>query len=114
MPKLNKFQIHIETGEMGTEGPVHFSINNHKVPFEDTKGGVGPGETFDGSFEIRSFAHSLTLVGPEQGNWKIKKVRMDYDCENTEPYSVTLGEVELDSTTELNIWQEPPLLTWDV
>ncbi len=114
MPKLNTFKIRVETGDVGREGPVHFNINNHRVPFEDPPGGGGPGEIFESGFEIRSFAHSLTLVGPEQGNWKIKKVRMEYECENTEPYSVTLGAVELDATTELNIWQEPPLPTWDV
>ena len=64
MPKLNRFNIEIETGETGTDLPVHFTINNHKMPLEDTRGGVGPAENFSGGFEIGSFAHSLTLVGP--------------------------------------------------
>ena len=99
---------------MGLAEPVHFTINGHKLPFDDFKGGTGAGETFEGEFEIRSFAHSLTLVGPESGSWKIHKIHVEYDCENTQPYSVTFGEVALDETTEVNIWQDPPLPTWDV
>lgn len=114
MPKLNRFRIRIETGEKGTGEPVYFSINNHKVPFEESKGGVGPGQTFESGFEVSSFAHSLTLVGPEQGTWTINKIKMDFDCEGTQPYSVTFGAVELDETTEVNIWHDPPLPTWDV
>jgi len=114
MPKLNRFKIEIETGETGTDAPVHFTINNHKLPLEETQGGVGPSETFSGGFEIRSFAHSLTLVGPESGHWDIRKMKVDYDCENTPPYSVVFGAVTLDDTTEVNIWQDPPLPIWDV
>ena len=114
MPKLNTFKIKIDTGEMGTELPVSFNVNNHKITFEDMEGGVGPGQTFESGYEIRSFAHSLTLVGPEQGKWKIDCIRMDFDCENTKPYSILLGPVELDESTEVNIWRDPPLPTWDV
>lgn len=114
MPKLNRFNIEIETGESGTQLPVHFTINNHKLPLEDTEGGVGPGETFAGGFEIRSLAHSLTLVGPDSGQWVIRKIKVDYDCEHTPPYSAVFGEVTLDEATEVNIWQDPPLPTWDV
>ncbi len=114
MPKLNRFNIEIETGESGTQLPVHFTINNHKLALEDTEGGVGPGETFAGGFEIRSLAHSLTLVGPDSGHWVIRKIKVDYDCEHTPPYSAVFGEVTLDEATEVNIWQDPPLPTWDV
>ncbi len=114
MPKLNLFKLKVETGDVGLAEPVHFTINGHKLPFDDFKGGTGAGETFEGEFEIRSFAHSLTLVGPESGSWKIRKIHVDYDCENTQPYSATFGEVALDETTEVNIWQDPPLPTWDV
>ncbi len=48
MPKLNRFNIEIETGDTGTDLPVHFTINNHKMPLEETQGGVGPAETFSG------------------------------------------------------------------
>jgi len=114
VPKLNKFKIEVETGEVGTEGPVRFCINNHTLPLDNPQGGVGPGETFTGEFEVRSFAHSMTLVGPEKGEWNIKKIKVDFDCENVEPYSALMGEVALDSTTEVNIWRDPPLPVWDV
>ena len=114
MPRLNRFKITIHTGNPGAEGPVHFSINNHQLPLENPQGGVGPGETFEGGFEVNSFAHSLTLIGPRQGQWHIKNFQVDYWCENTPPYTVRFGEVTLDETTEVNIWQDPPLPTYDV
>ncbi|CAI2718121.1 helicase [Nitrospina watsonii] len=114
MPKLNRFQIRIETGKTGTQQPVYFTINNHKVPFEECKGDVGPGQTFESGFDVSSFAHSMTLVGPEAGTWDIDKIKVDFDCEGTQPYSATFGHVELDEATEVNIWQDPPLPTWDV
>ncbi|QPJ65762.1 MAG: helicase [Candidatus Nitrohelix vancouverensis] len=114
MPKLNKFKVTVETGDKGTEGPIHFCINNHKVPFEEVKGSTAPGETFEGEFEVNSFAHSLTLVGPEKGEWEIKKMKVDFEPDLNEPYAVTFGAVTLDETTEVNIWKDPPLPVFDV
>ncbi|MFQ5450692.1 MAG: helicase [Nitrospinaceae bacterium] len=108
MPKLNRFKVNIQTGEPGTTGPVLFSINNHTLPLEEVQGGTGSGESFVGGFDINSFAHSLTLLGPARGRWNIKKITVDYDCENTEQYSVTFGEVTLDETNQVDIWRDPP------
>lgn len=114
MPKLNTFKIKIETGEPGTPGPVNFSVNNHTLPFENTKGETGAGEIFEGGFEVNSFVHSLTLVGPEEGQWRIKKIHVDFDCENTPPYSVAYGEVTLDESSQVNLWRDPPPPAFDV
>jgi len=43
----------------------------------------------------------------------LRKVIVDYECENAPPYSVEFGEVKLDETTELDIWKDPPLPTFD-
>lgn len=104
----------IETGVKGTQGPVMFSINNHQVPLEDLNGGCGSGETIEGGFNVNSFAHSMTLIGPEEGEWEIKTLKVDFVCENTDPYSVTFGPLMLDEKTEVNVWQDPPLPTFDV
>ena len=114
MAKLNSFKVKIETGGQGTPGPVKFSINRHEVPFENVTGDTGAGTVFEGGFEVNSFAHSLTLVGPEKGEWHIKKISVDFDCEGTQPYSVTYGEVTLDETSQANLWQDPPQLVFDV
>lgn len=114
MPKLNNFKVTIETGDSGAGGPVLFNINSHKLPFENVEGGTGPGETFEGGYDVNSFAHSLSLVGPQEGKWDIKKIVIDYQIENTPPYSLTLGAVTLDETNEVNIWQDPPLPTFEV
>ena len=65
-------------------------------------------------YDINSVAHSMTLVGPEKGTWSVKKIKVDFEVENTPPYSVEYSAVELDETTELNIWKDPPLETFDV
>ena len=114
MPKLNNFKVKIETGDQGTSGPVQFSINSHTLPFDNPTGATGAGGVFEGGFEVNSFAHSLALVGPEEGQWHIKKVQVDFNCESVEPYSVTYGEVTLDDGSQLDIWQDPPLPTFDV
>ncbi|MFQ5444766.1 MAG: helicase [Nitrospinales bacterium] len=114
MPKLNNFKVTIETGDRGTPGPVMFTINGHTVPFETVEGSTEPGQTFIGGFEINSFAHSLALSGPEKGEWNIRQMKVDYNCQDFEPYSVTYGAVTLDETTDVNIWKDPPLPTFDV
>ena len=114
MPKLNRFNVKVETGESGCSGPVLFSINGHSVAFENVQGGTGPGEVFEGDYEVGSFAHSLALVGPKEGKWDIKQISVDLNCESTPPYSIKFGKVELDETTELDIWQDPPLPTFSV
>lgn len=114
MPKLKSFNVKIETGDSGIDEPVQFSVNGFKVPFDNVKGSTQPGETMEGSYEINSFPHSLTLVGPDKGKWNIKKMCVEYNVESEAPYSVTFGEVTLDETNEANIWQDPPLPTFDV
>jgi hypothetical protein len=114
MPKLNRFNIRIETGDRGTPGPVLFNINNHVLPFENAEGGTAPGEVFSGGFEINSFAHTLALVGPKEGAWQIRAMTVDFVCESAPPYSVRFGAVTLDETTEVNLWQDPPIPAFDV
>ena len=114
MPKLNKFKIYIETGNKGIEEPARFCFNSHVLPLEELSGGTKPGETHEGGFDIRSVAHSMTLVGPEKGTWSLRKVIVDFEVENIAAYSVEFPAVELDETTELDIWKDPPLPTFDV
>ena len=114
MPKLNRFKLTIETGDTGTPGPVLFNINHHVLPLENTAGGTAAGEVFSGGFEINSFAHTLALVGPKEGRWHIRGMKVEFDCESTPPYSVSYGEVTLDESTEVNLWQDPPKPTFDV
>jgi len=114
MPKLNKFKVRVETGDMGLEEPVRFSFNSHRLALENLSGGTRPGEVFEGGYEVNSFAHSMTLVGPDKGEWSLRKITVDFECENTPPYSVEFSAVKLDEISELDIWQDPPLPTFDV
>ncbi len=84
------------------------------MPFENGTGSAQSGQVFEGSFDVNSFAHSLTLVGPESGKWEIENITIEYDCENEKPYTVQFGAVTLDDKTEVNIWQDPPVPAFDV
>ena len=84
------------------------------MPFDKTTGSNESDSIFEGSFDVNSFAHSLTLVGPEKGKWEIEKIRVDYECEGEKPYTVNWGAVTLDETTEVNLWQDPPIPAFDV
>ena len=114
MPKLKSFNVIIETGDSGIEEKIQFSVNGFKVPLDNVTGSSQPGKTMEAGYEINSFPHSLTLVGPEKGKWNIKKMCVEYHVENEEPYSISFGEITLDETNEVNIWQEPPMPTIDV
>ena len=114
MPRVNTFKVKVQTGQQGMSEPVHFNFNNHKLPFENVTGSAESGKVFEGSFDVNSFAHSLTLVGPESGKWEIEKITIEYDCEKEKPYTVHFGAITLDETTEVNIWQDPPVLAFDV
>ena len=114
MPRVNTFKVKIQTGKEGMSEPVHFNFNNHKLPFDNISGSAESGCTFEGSFEVNSFAHSLTLVGPESGKWEIDKINVEYHCESEKPYEVNYGSIKLDDLTEVNIWQDPPVEAFDV
>ena len=114
MPRLNKFRVRVETGDKGMQEPVRFSFNSHLLPLEDLSGGTKPGETLEGGYDVNSVAHSMSLVGPEKGTWSLRKVIVDFEVENIAAYSVEFPAVELDETTELDIWKDPPLPTFDV
>ena len=114
MPRVLKFKVNIETGKQGPNETVNFCFNNHKMPFENVIGSNESDAIFEVSFDVNSFAHSLTLVGPESGKWEIEKITIELDCENEKPYTVQFGAVTLDDKTEVNIWQDPPILAFDV
>ena len=114
MPRVLTFKVNIETGSQGPNETVNFCFNGHKMPFENVIGSNESKSIFEGSFDVNSYAHSLTLVGPEKGKWEIEKIIVDYECEGEKPYVVKWGAVTLDETTEVNIWQDPPVSSFDV
>ena len=114
MPRLERFEIEIETGDKGTEGPIQFRFNGHTLNFEEPTGGTAAQATFPGPFEPRSFAHSLVLLGPESGEWALERVRVQFYCSGTDPYSVCYGAAELNERNALDLWQDPPLESFEV
>jgi hypothetical protein len=114
MPRLESMKVAIRTGKVGTESPVLLNFNGFIVPFDQPEGRTGPGERYEGTFSPMSVPHVLTLSGPEQGEWEIEQVTVAYTLEGEAPYTVSFGSVRLDETTQLQIWAERPLPTFDV
>lgn len=114
MPRLERFDIEIDTGEHPGPGSPQYAINGFPLDLDAGEGSTAAGATFKASGEPRSFPHSLVLRGPDDGTWDIQSVRITYTCGDMAPYSVSLGAVSLDDQSDLNIWHEPPMPIWDV
>ena len=114
MPRLDRFEIEIETGEKGNAGPVQFRLNGHTLGFYGSEGGAESLGVFTGYFEPRSFAHNLVLLGPEGGSWDLTRVQVRFFCMGNEPYTVRYGAVQLNDQNALDLWQDPPLETFEV
>jgi len=114
MPRLETFSLTIKTGAQGLGKPPKYAINGFPLEFEEAKGGTGPGETIELTGSPQSFPHSLTLAGPEEGEWEIAEIQARYECAGSEPYTVRLGHVVLDDSADLNIWHQRPERVFDV
>ncbi len=114
MPRVNSFKVKVKTGQQGMLEAVHFNFNNHKLAFDNVVGSAESGKNFEGSFEVNSYAHSLTLVGPVKGKWEVENITVEYNIENEKPSEVHFGAVTLDESSEVNIWQDPPVPAFDV
>jgi hypothetical protein len=114
MSKLNTFDVVVKTGASGRTTAPKWVINGFPVDFDESKGGTGPGETFEATGNPGSFPHTLLLRGPDDGNWDIESVKVTYYPNGEEPYTVRLGAVTLDRESDLNIWHERPQRVFDV
>lgn len=114
MARVERFEIEIETGMIGTRDVPRFGFNGYPMRFVDTRGGTGPGETFVGSFAPRSVAHEFVLYGPDNGSWEIARIRVRFEVGGGRTYDVRFGRVTLDETNALDIWRPAPLPSFDV
>jgi hypothetical protein len=106
MPRVNSIRLTIITGTAGTTSEVRVKFNGHTLPLTVTKGGTGPGQTYEGGFDVGSFCHSCALLGPESGEWRIARVVASF--EGAEPRKVELTDRLLKAGAEENIWDPPP------
>lgn len=115
MPRLNDFTIEIETGAKELMEPVRFTFNSHEMTFDDFSGETKGNKTFIAtSPTLDSYAHSMTLLGPKEGEWEVKKFSISYRVEDDEPYTLSFGPLCLNSKNQVNIWHEKALETFDV
>ncbi|MBN1517257.1 helicase [Candidatus Sumerlaeota bacterium] len=114
MPRLESFTIKLKTGENGRGDIPSFVFNGIPCQFEQVNGSAQSGEVMEGFFSPRSFTHSFILRGPESGVWDIESTEVTYQVAGQEPYSVKFDGVQLDPSTDLNLWHEPPSEEFDV
>ncbi len=96
------------------DDPVFFEFNSHKLEFNDTEGGTGPGEILRGEFAPGSYVHSLHLLGPEAGEWAIDSFSVELACMGSDPYEMNYGAVVLNDANKVNLWRAKPLPVFDV
>ncbi|MFT7622936.1 MAG: hypothetical protein ACI9WU_002111 [Myxococcota bacterium] len=115
MPRIDDVEVRISTGARGIEGPPVLVFNGHLIPVRVEEGGTGSGEHFVGVARPNSFAHSVQILGPEPGTeaWDIEKMEIVYRAPGEE-WTVRWGAVSVDDDANVDIWDEPPLPTWDV
>ena len=104
MARLQQVELSLTTGTEGITDPVRIRINGHVVPVPRASGGTGPGETFRGTAWIGSVVHSLELLGPEQGRWRITRLEAHFTLDRGEPYSNELGPLMLEPGHAVDIW----------
>ena len=114
MPRLQNFEVKIETGDQAMAAAPSFVINGFTLPFDSVEGGVGTGETFVATGRPDSFPHSLHLTGPDESPWDIASLSITYFPYGEEPYSLRFAPLTLDSESDLDIWQTRPEPVFDV
>ncbi len=114
MPFLSSFKIAIQTGDVGTDETVHYEFNSHKLELCDIEGGTAPGQRFEGTGEPRSFVHSLHLIGPEEGEWTVDSISVEFTCQYDDPYEIEYGPVVLTPNNMVQLWVEKPPPVYDV
>lgn len=114
MPRLDRFEVILTTGEQGRDDLPAWKINGFEQPFVEVEGTCASGMTFKGIGQPRSFPHSLVISGPAEGSWDIQHLVITYHNAGAEPYTVEFGAIEVTNDADVNIVAEPPLATYDV
>ena len=110
MPRIDKISVRIETGASGADQPPRIKFNGFELPLVTKAGGVGPGQTFEGEFGLRSMGHSCLLLGPKAGPWEIRALRATFDYGAVQPNDVwEFGARTLKPGEEWNLLEKPPV-----
>jgi hypothetical protein len=109
VPKIETVTVRIATGKSGTPDPVRIRFNNFEIPLRVVSGGVGPHETFEGTFRLGSVGHSCSLLGPKAGAWDIEQLEVTWTFGPVaEPSTHRFGRVSLAAGQDVNILDAPP------
>lgn len=85
MPKIDVLRVRIQTGDTGSDRPASIRFNGFELPLVTKLGGLGPGESYEGDFALRSMGHSCVLLGPKTGPWDIRSLRVVFDYGHGQP-----------------------------
>ena len=111
--KILRLSLELKTGENGRTDLPQIEFNGHLISLSGVEGNCQSGATLTGFIRPGSVAHTIRLVGPEQGAWDISSMRIDYEGE-TGSWTVDFVSFALDDETSADIFELPPLPTWDV
>ena len=111
--KILRLELELKTGERGRSDLPQLEFNGHSIALSGVKGGCASAETLVGFIRPGSVAHTIRLVGPETGAWDIESMRVDYEGE-TGSWTVEFAPFSLDDESSADIFELPPLPTWDV
>lgn len=114
MPRLESFTLKLKNGAQALPTTPKYAINGFTLDFDEVKGEMAPGSTIELVGNPQSFPHSLTLGGPDEGEWDIDGITATYHCAGAQPYTVRLGAITLKDDTDLNIWHQRPTRVLDV
>ena len=111
--KLAQMTLSLTTGARGRVGIPVVEFNGHRLPLGQVEGACGANERLNATIRPASVAHTVRLLGPDDGFWDIEALRIDY-VGDAGTWSVEFDAFVLDADSSADIFRLPPLPVWDV
>lgn len=105
MQKFTSVRFELVTGPRGSSRAPRMVFNGFELELVRESGGTAGGETFVGSYEVGSVAHTVELLGPgEDAVWDLQNVNVDYL--GAAPAQRRYEQVTLTGDERLDVWTE--------
>ena len=111
--KIMRLSLELKTGAQGRPDLPQIEFNGHLISLSGVSGGSESEQTLVGYIRPGSVAHTIRLVGPTNGSWDIDALQIAYEGE-TGNWTVEFSSFSLDDETSADIFELPPLPTWEV
>lgn len=113
MGRLEAIALDITTGTHGHSGPVVVDCNGYRFECLDSEGRAAAGQHLEVRLPLRSFAHTLRLLGPAEGRWEVARLSVTYDT-GAEPYTVAFEPFTLEAGDAADLRADRPTPYFDV